>query len=348
MNLPKPILVIRLSALGDVALMIPVFKSLETAYPHQKFYFLTRHSYQDLFWDCKNVTVIPCNFYQEHKGITGLTKLSMQLNQYDYDTLIDLHNVLRTKALRGLIKLKNKQIIVFNKGKKEKKQLVKSKLIQTLPHTTQRYLDAFSTLGLKTTLDSGPWLKVPETGNHNHKLSDILPKTHTWIGIAPFSKHESKEWPIKNIQELLLRIQKDENNRLFLLAFGEDEKIKAKEIIQTFPQLIVVDESFSLPQQLSLLKQLDVLVSMDSGNMHLASILGTKVVSIWGATHPAVGFSPLNNEAFIVQPTPIQAPWRPLSIYGKLSKSELPLAKKTMQLITVETVYNTLQQAIQQ
>jgi ADP-heptose:LPS heptosyltransferase len=137
---------------------------------------------------------------------------------------------------------------------------------------------------------------------------------------------------------LIQRIQSDNSTPIFLLAFGLKENTKAQEIINAFPEIVLVNESFSLKQQLILLQKLDVLVSMDSGNMHLASILGTKVVSIWGATHPCIGFYPLNNETLMVQPNKADAPWRPLSIYGKIAKKDMPLANKTMELISVEEV----------
>jgi ADP-heptose:LPS heptosyltransferase len=334
MNSSSPILVIRFSALGDVALIVPVFKSLEVAYPNQKFYFLTRNIYQDIFWDCKNVTVIPCDIDGEFKGLSGILKLSKYLKKYDFDKVVDLHNSLRTNVLRSLLKLKGKSISVYDKDRKQKNKIIKTKQIQILPHTSQRYLDAFKVFGLDAQISSDSWLKAPT----DIELPISVEKISNWIGIAPFSNHAGKEWPIEKVLELIRRIQSDNSTQIFLLAFGVKENSKAQEIINAFPQIVLVNESFSLKQQLILLQKLDVLVSMDSGNMHLASILGTKVVSIWGATHPCIGFYPLNNETLMVQPNKADAPWRPLSIYGKIAKKDMPLANKTMELISVEEV----------
>jgi len=138
-----------------------------------------------------------------------------------------------------------------------------------------------------------------------------------------------------------MELAKLENVRLFCLAFGEWEIMIAKEWMKDIPGLYLVSDGFSLKEQLATIAGMDAVVSMDSANMHLATLVGTPVVSIWGATHPDMGFAPLNNSQYIVQPDADKTPWRPLSIYGKLkSKEDQAKAKQAMDLIPVEMVFN--------
>ena len=89
-----------------------------------------------------------------------------------------------------------------------------------------------------------------------------------------------------------------------------------------------------------------VFISLDSANMHLASLTSASVVSIWGPTHPFLGFSPLFNDEYIVQLNEEELPCRPCSVYGKIRNKDIDCAKKSMINITTELVLEKVDLAL--
>ena len=99
---------------------------------------------------------------------------------------------------------------------------------------------------------------------------------------------------------------------------------------------------------MELINDFKVFISMDSANMHLASLTSTKVVSIWGPTHPFLGFSPLFNEEFIVQLSNEENCERPISIYGKIKKIDEVKAEQSISRINPDRVIEKINLAINQ
>ncbi len=341
-------LVIRFSSLGDVALTIPVFKTLEAALPDHTFYLLTRPAFKELFTECGNVKVLTADVDHKYKGLFGLNKLANLISNHDFETTIDLHDVLRTKMLRLLLKVKGYDIEIFDKGRQEKSELIKiHDQSKKLKHTCQRYLDAFSSLQPNLKVIKGPWLH-PKTTDHLTTLFQSNNANNNKIGFAFFSKHESKEWGISKSEALLEKLSIHSITPI-CFAFGERERGIARSWKDKHANLHIIDERVPLSTQLAIMKELDVLVSMDSANMHLASLVGTKVVSIWGATHPNMGFSPLENKDGILIAPVEQTPWQPLSVYGKLrGEKSTALARKGMDLISVDLVYGKVMELLEQ
>ncbi|MEZ5002781.1 MAG: glycosyltransferase family 9 protein [Chitinophagales bacterium] len=339
------ILVIRFSSLGDVLLTIPVFRTLEQKEPDNKYFLLTRPKFEAYFTSLSNVEVIPADIDHQYKGILGLTKLAAQLKSYSFDILVDLHDVLRTKILRKLLQSSISNIIVFNKGRKEKKTVISKKTaLQPLLHTSIRYLKALDFQNKQLELIESNWLATSKDISQISYLNQnyLLPKSAKWFGIAPFSKHNSKEWIESNWLEVIQHISKIKG-QIFVFAFGQREKEIALQWQNNYSNNIIIDETISIEDQMAIIENLDIMISVDSANMHLASLLRTKVLSIWLSTHPFLGFSPLENSDNIVQPTAKEAPWRPLSVYGKLkTRKENQLAEQTKALITVQMVLEKL------
>ncbi|MCP4121522.1 MAG: glycosyltransferase family 9 protein [Bacteroidetes bacterium] len=337
----RTVLVFRFSSLGDVALTVPVFRTLEVSNPELQILLATQPGFSDLFSTLKNVTVLPADIYGEHKGFRGLIRLYNSYVKHPVNHVVDLHNVLRTKVITTLLKLNKKGVYTYDKQRHLKNDFIKNKHLQaSLPHTTSLYLEAFKPLTSVDKIIDGPWISPKVSLNDISRIRDtgLLPKTGKWICVSPFSRHGSKQWV--KMKSLLMELAKLENVHLFCLAFGEWESMIAKEWEKDIPGLYLISDGFPLKEQLAFIAAMDAMVSMDSANMHLATLVGTPVVSIWGATHPDMGFAPLNNGQFIVQPDADKTPWRPLSIYGKLkSKEDEAKAKQAMDLIPVEMVY---------
>jgi ADP-heptose:LPS heptosyltransferase len=312
--MPKPlkhILVIRLSAMGDVAMTIPVLQAFTQQNPEVKLTVLTREYFTPFFRDLDNVTVFPAEVKGKHKGLLGLYKLSKELKKLNIDAVADLHNVLRSKILKFLFfRIKCIQI---DKGRAEKKALTSGVTFKQLKTTQQRYTDVFKTLGFKLEL-SNP--SFPKQAILNKKTLNIVGSdTLKWIGIAPFAVHESKMYPLNLMKEVIATLSKA--HKILLFGGGQQEIDRLNNIEHEFENVINLAGKLSLSEELDVISKLDVMLSMDSGNAHIAAMLGKKVITIWGVTHPFSGFTPCNQpEDFALLADRNKYPKIPTSIYG--------------------------------
>jgi ADP-heptose:LPS heptosyltransferase len=133
-----------------------------------------------------------------------------------------------------------------------------------------------------------------------------------------------------------------------IFAFGSQEIEYSKTYFLKNSNCSVIDGNLDLNEQMELINSFKVFISMDSANMHLASLTSTKVVSIWGPTHPFLGFRPLFNEEFIVQLSNEEFSDRPISIYGKIRKTDMVKAEQSMSRIDAERVIEKINLAINQ
>lgn len=305
----KHILVIRLSAMGDVAMTVPVLRALLLQYPQVKITVLTRGFFKPFFRDLPNVTVFPMDVNGKHKGALGLYRLSREIKKQHIDTVADLHNVLRTKILKTFFL--GKQFIQIDKGRKEKKALVSGASFQQLKTTHQRYADVFKKLGFAIDL-SNPTFSEKVKLNEN-----ILMKTGSqslkWIGIAPFATYQSKMYPLDAMQVVIESLSK--THKIFL--FGSKAEKKKLEDLCVNDNVVNLAGKLTLEDELDIISNLDVMLSMDSGNAHIAAMLGKKVITIWGVTHPFAGFGPFNQpKDYMLLANREEFPLIPTSIYG--------------------------------
>ncbi len=312
MSKSKHILVIRLSAMGDVAMTIPVLRALTEQYPDVRLTILTKPFFRPLFRDLKNTTVLSANVHTDHKGIFGLYKLSKELRALNIDAVADLHNVLRTKILKFL--LSGIEFVQINKGRKEKKALVSGKKFVQLKPTTQRYVEVFEKLGFELDM-SRP--TVPERKELNSKVLSIVQenKAFKWIGIAPFAAHEGKMYPIELMESVIDSLS--QHYKILLFGGGDSEIKELNALESKFDHVTNVAGMLSLDEELDLISNLDVMLAMDSGNGHLSAMLGIKTVTLWGVTHPFAGFRPFHQpEAYSLLSNRNIYPLIPTSVYG--------------------------------
>lgn len=322
--LPKKILVLRFSAMGDVALLVPVLRSLIQEYPELQVTVLTRPKFATLFLGLSGVNVHPADVDREYKGWRGLWQLFRLLKQERFNAVVDVHDHLRTKVLRSFFFLAGIPVHVFNKGRSEKKQFTRriDKATVPLPHTTDRYAEVFTRIGFLFSLTPGPHLiTTPQTRQivKDWLSNNNLVKSGRWIGIAPFAMHRSKIWPVENYRVLFKTLLQKQSCHFFLFGGGSREieffgSLKA----EFASNITVVAGVLALDRELALMQQLDLMVCVDSSNMHFATLVGTPIVSIWGGTHPDVGFGPFQRDArSIVQISRDELACRPCSVYGK-------------------------------
>ena len=312
--MPKPsknILVIRLSAMGDVAMTVPVLRALTLKYPEVRITVLTRAFFKPFFRDLENVDVFSADLKGQHKGVFGLYKLAKALNKKPFYMVADLHNVLRSKTLKKFISCK--RFISIDKGRKEKKLLTSGKVFKQLKTTHQRYADVFEGLGYKVDL-SNP--SFPKRAVLSSKLQRLLGNNPIkTIGIAPFAAHEGKMYPLNLMKHVIENLSQD--CKVVLFGGGKNESKILNEYENNFENTINLAGKVSLDEEMDVISTLDVMLSMDSGNAHIAAMLGVKVVTIWGVTHPFAGFAPFNqpeNNGLVANRT--KFPLIPTSVYG--------------------------------
>ena len=318
------ILVIRLSAMGDAAMTVPVLCSFINKYPNVKLSMLSQKMYAP-FFSSIGVHFIGIEL-KHYEGLRGLYSLFKILKKERFDVVLDLHDVLRSNVLRFFFRFIGTKVFVIDKGRKDKKAMTRktNKVLRPLRTTVERYADVFKNAGFEIKPD---FKNIYTTDfDFSDKVLSILPKDRTMptIGIAPYAAHEGKIYPFEKMAEVLDYLSAKGFN-LFLFG-GKNEKALLQEWESKFPQCISIAGKLSLKEELQLISELDLMVSMDSANMHLASLVNTPVVSIWGATHPYAGFtgwgqSPEN----IVQ---VEMFCRPCSVYGnkKCYRDDFPYA----------------------
>ncbi|MBO4451490.1 MAG: glycosyltransferase family 9 protein [Bacteroidaceae bacterium] len=301
------LLIIRFSAMGDVAISVPVITSLALSNPELQVTVLTQQRMAPLFsWMPDNVEVLGVDLHHYH-GIGGLGKLYGRLQEYHFDAVADIHDVLRTKYLRMRFRLQGTKVAVIDKTRAERKALLGHGMEhEALMPVTEKYAAVFRELGLKYTVSYTP-PRIPES-------EQIFPfaVTSPAIGVAPFAAHSGKIYPLDMMKEVVDSLA-DSGMQVFLFGAGDQEK----GILESWERekvMSVVGKLGGLRQELILMSRLDMMISMDSSNMHMAAMMGTRTLSVWGATHPKAGFVAWNQlEESIVQ---VDMPCRPCSIYG--------------------------------
>ena len=311
------ILVIRFSAIGDVAMTVPVIDSLARQCPENKYTMLSQSSLQPLFAHCPgNVQFVGIDLCNDYKGIPGMYRLYREMLKHHFDAVADLHDVLRTKLLRIFFRCSGLKVRFIDKGRKDKRLLTrkKNKKFSQLKTTTERYADVFCDLGQSLTSLDFRSVFSSERGDFNMIEPLTGKKSGAWIGIAPFAKHDGKIFPLDRMEKVVAHLSEKDDVTVFLFGGGTAEQTVLNEWHAKYPQTVSVVGKLNLSAELVLMSYLDVMLSMDSANMHLASLAATPVVSVWGATHPYAGFYGYNqSRGNAVQ---IELFCRPCSVYG--------------------------------
>jgi ADP-heptose:LPS heptosyltransferase len=235
----------------------------------------------------------------------------------DIDSFADLHNVLRSKIVRTLFALSGKKTASVDKGRAEKKALTRpdNKVFKPLTTMFERHSKVFEQLGFQVNLDNPIF---PQKAILDSEILEIIGTSYQkLIGIAPFAQYDSKVYPLDLMKEVIDTLALDSNNTILLFGGGKKE-IEILNTLSTDKQNVInMAGKIKFPQELQLISNLDVMLSMDSGNAHIAAMLGVKVITLWGATHPFAGFSPFNQplENALVSDRNLY-PKLPTSVYG--------------------------------
>jgi ADP-heptose:LPS heptosyltransferase len=338
------LLVIRTSAMGDVALTAPVLRAVTHQYPDAEIILLTRSLFKPFFNSISGLSFFFIDLPNRHKGFSGLVKLfSDIISTGKFDIVIDLHDVLRSQVLRFLFRMKGVPSYVIDKGRGEKRLVVSGKRKTELKHTIDRYCDTFSLAGFPVALTDGPWI-IPSQEALSQIASIAGSRGELKIGVAPYARHKLKAWPEKYMVRLLGMISEKYNVRFFLFG-GSEEALK----LSAFQSMITASfntvGTLNLDEELALISRLDIMIAMDSSNMHMAALSGTKVISIWGGTDPLTGFGAWKQpEENSVRIQVDELTCRPCTIYGKGECGRGDLA--CMNWLTPEIVFKKIEKII--
>lgn len=313
----KHIAIIRLSAMGDVAMTVPVLRALVYQNPEIKITVVSRKFFKPFFDGISNISFFEFNDQNRHKGFVGLIRLFSDLLKLNIDAFADLHNVLRSKIIRFLFAITGVKTATIDKGRSEKKALTRpeNKIFKQLPTMIERHCEVFRELGFQIDL-SNP--RFPEKAILNAKIQDLIKNNNQkLIGIAPFAQYNSKVYPQDLMQQVITELAVNPENKILLFGGGKLEIDILNQFAAKNENVTNCAGQLSFEQELQLISNLNLMLSMDSGNSHIAAMLGVNVITLWGATHPFAGFAPFNQpiENCLVSGR-TQFPKLPTSVYG--------------------------------
>lgn len=278
----------------------PVFREFLKQNPEVEIIMVSRKNFKSLFDDIPNVTFKGIDL-DDYKGFFGLRKLANELvDEFRPDLVANLHDVIRTKILDRIYRRKGLRVFKINKGKEEKEHLTDIWNLNKvqLRKTVERYADVFREMGYPVTL------------SHQLRPGAI---EKSGIGFAPFAQHRGKMLPLEKSYELARILAR--KHTVYFFGGGKTETETLDRWEQEIPNTFSLAGKLSLTEELNKIAGLELMISMDSANMHLASLMGTRCVSIWGQTHPYAGFLGFGqSEDDVVQIKDLTC--RPCSVFG--------------------------------
>lgn len=331
----KPhLLIFRFSALGDILMSVPVIDALARQYPELRITVVSRPYVGPVMRMLpQNVSFVGVNL-KNYKGLSGIRRLYKELKTLQPTALADFHNVLRTIVLRGFFKLDGIPTAYFDKNRRQRKNFIKAKVKTQQRTSFEGYQQVLAELGYPVRIDwhqpfslfgniSRPGMDIStetntpaetktQSGSNSRQGEAVFAKENA-IGVAPFAAHRGKIYPLDKMEQVVAEVSKQMH--VYLFGAGAEERALMEQWEQKYDNVeSVVGRLADMGEELRLMSRLRLVLAMDSGNMHLASLAGVPVVSVWGATHPLSGF--LGWGQSIDNVIQEDLPCRPCSIYG--------------------------------
>ncbi|KAA2221677.1 glycosyltransferase family 9 protein [Chryseobacterium sediminis] len=279
---------------------VPVFREFLEQNPGVEIIMVSRKNFEALFAGVPNVTFKGIDL-DDYKGLFGLRKLSNELiREFNPDCIANLHDVIRTKVLDRIYRRKGLKVFKIDKGKEEKEHLTDVWNLEKvqLKKTVERYADVFRKMGFRIELSH----QLRPTSEHQ-----------SGIGFAPFAQHKGKMLPLEKSYELVRILA--QKHTVYFFGGGKKETETLERWESEIPNTKNLAGKLNLTEELNQIAGLELMISMDSANMHLASLVGTRCISIWGATHPYAGFLGFGqSEEDVVQVKDLTC--RPCSVFG--------------------------------
>lgn len=328
--------------MGDVAMLLPVLYAVARANPEHEFTLLTQPFFANLLLSPpSNLEAMVIETKGEERHIWGLLRYVERLSDEGFDLCLDMHDVLRTKVLRWGLALRGVKTYYLNKARQERSQLLRQSQprdLRPLRPMWQRYLDLCLRARLRVpTKIEAIQLETSVQETSISKISPEIAKASPLVGLAPFASTLSKTYDLELMQEVVARLS-HAGVSICLFGGGPQEAQILEDWAGSYAQVYNIAGKMDLMDELIFIKQLDLMLSMDSANMHLASMLGCPVLSIWCATHPSAGFLGWGQR---VEDCLMSEGWtcRPCSIFGKVRhcpQGDMPCRKglRPQQIVT--------------
>jgi ADP-heptose:LPS heptosyltransferase len=329
--LPKKILVIRLSSLGDVLLTTPLLRSIKENYPGAEIHYLTKGGFSAVIQYNPNISrVIKAD---NDIDFAGLRKLKKEIKAEGYDLIIDAHNNLRSFYLRLFL---NPAKYVFKKYSFRKFLLVKLKinLMKGLPPITERYCRI---IPQNKFIYTQPEIFTDDDSELRDEklLGELnLPMDKKIICIALSSNHFTKTYPAEYYSEL---INKFDTGKFTFLLVGKGKDRVNIDLIKSHTGKNVIDlyDKLDIMELSELIKGCSLFISGDTGPMHIAEAVNANLIMLAGSSVREFGFYPQNNKSIVLENNNLKC--RPCSHIGR---SECPLVHfKCMKEIKPQSVY---------
>lgn len=329
------ILIIRFSSIGDIVLTTPVVRCLKKQLPEAEIHYLTKRSF---------AKILEANPYisKVHYLENDLNKVTVNLKTEDFDCIIDLHKNLRTIKVKRALKKKS---FSFNKLNIEKWLLTAWKINRLPPvHIVDRYMQTIESLGVKND-GAGLDYFIPETDVV--KESDI-PTSHQsgYIGLVIGAAHYTKKYPLHKLEAFCTTLDHP------IILLGGKEDIENGKILSAIDPIKIYNAcgKFNLNESADLVRRSKLIVTNDTGLMHIAAAFKRQVISLWGNTVPEFGMYPYYGDNFLARQQ--QLPYdimevRDLSCRpcSKIGYKKCPKGHfKCMEMIDVNDVLQKLRQ----
>ncbi|GGW43652.1 glycosyltransferase family 9 protein [Arenibacter certesii] len=310
------ILVIRMSAMGDVAMTVPIIAGLLQHYPNTRITVLTKGFFKPIFEGLPRLTVFEADVKGKHKGVLGLWRLYNELKLLQIDVVADLHNVMRSNVLRAFFAMGATRFVQIDKGRTEKGALtsLSKKVFKPLKTTHQRYADVFSTLGFPVPLEEVNLLPIRRISSKTQMV--IKDTTKQWIGIAPFAAFDGKMYPLDLMEKVVAGLNSAGLFHILLFGGGEMERTKLAIWEDKYENCLNLVGKIPFKEELAVISQLKLMIAMDSGNAHLSAMFGVPCITLWGVTHPYAGFYPFGQGENVLVSDREKYPLIPTSVYG--------------------------------
>ena len=322
-------LIIRFSSIGDIVLTTPVVRCLKKQVPEAEVHFLTKQSF---------ATIVENNPYIDKVHSLGHSwdTVVHELKQENYDYIIDLHHNLRTLRLKKDLGIKS---FPFNKLNIQKWIYTNFKwnLMPDL-HIVDRYMKTVESFGVKND-EEGLDYFIPAK---DEVMQQDIPVSHHagYIGIAIGAAHNTKKLPVEKLTDLCSKI-----DHPIILLGGKEDTENAKQIASiNLVKIYNACGKFNLNESADLVRKAKLIITHDTGLMHMASAFKKKIISVWGNTvpefgmYPYYGNSPIPNSQF--QITGLSC--RPCS---KIGYSKCPRGHfKCMRQISMDAIAETARQ----
>jgi len=321
------ILIIRFSSLGDVLLTTPLIRLLRDRYPDSRIDFLVRKEYADLIRYNQNISQII--EFDIRQGFPALRQLRKNIRDQKYDVILDIHRSVRSRYLTFLMRwnpLSGTKVYRVRKNQFIRFLLVKVKInlykkfYRRIIPVWEKYVRAAEPLGL--TADDGH-LELYLSGNSEPQLNKDLQKllSGDYILIAPGAKHFTKRWPIKYFAQLILEIHQKYQLPTILAGDASDIPVVEEILSELSPDIAAsVAGKLSILQTATVIRPAKLVISNDSGLMHVAAAFQKPLIAIFGSTVEELGFFPNSKGAQVLQNKGLYC--RPCSHIGRPSCPE--------------------------